>query len=177
MTCSLLPREILWHHVSKTNRAISLKFCIRNAFIDIITHIKFDFNRLMLTLIFAIWAFKPPFRSGKWLKRPSLIGLISRCFKLKCHTILVQPDSSSYQKSRYSFNCFGSLISWIYTTVFWHDVFFLIWCYIFLLHFSVNPLFVQARVKKKWHCYFFASSYIKQCKHLTSASEKYIILV
>ena len=60
MTCSLLPREILWRHISKTGRAIILKFCMRNAFIAITTHAKFHFNWLMLTLIFGIWASEPP---------------------------------------------------------------------------------------------------------------------
>ena len=41
MTRSLLPREILWCHISKTRRAISLKFCIRDAFMDIMTHQSF----------------------------------------------------------------------------------------------------------------------------------------
>ena len=61
MTRSLLPREILWHNISKTRRAISLKFCMRNcAFMDIMTHAEFHFNRLMLTLISGIWASEPP---------------------------------------------------------------------------------------------------------------------
>ena len=60
MTCFLIPREILWLHISKTRRAICLKFCIRNAFLGIMTHAKFHFNRLMLTFIFGIWASDPP---------------------------------------------------------------------------------------------------------------------
>ena len=43
-------------HISKTRRATRLKFCIRNASMAIMTHAKFHFNRLMLTLIFGIWA-------------------------------------------------------------------------------------------------------------------------
>ena len=42
---------------------------------DIITHAKFYFNRLMLTLIFAIRASEPPPGPGERLKRPGLIGL------------------------------------------------------------------------------------------------------
>ena len=42
---------------------------------DIMTHAKFYFNRLMLTLIFAIRASEPPLRPGERLKRPGLIGL------------------------------------------------------------------------------------------------------
>ena len=43
---------------------------------DIMTHAKFYFNRLMLTLIFAIRASEPPPpRPGERLKRPGLIGL------------------------------------------------------------------------------------------------------
>ena len=45
---------------------------------DIMTHAKFDFNRLMLTLIFAIRASEPPpppLGPGEQLKRPGLIGL------------------------------------------------------------------------------------------------------
>ena len=42
---------------------------------DIMTHTKFYFNRLMLTLIFAIWASEPPLGPGERRKRPGLIGL------------------------------------------------------------------------------------------------------
>ena len=59
----------------KTKRAINLKFCIRNAFIDIMTHAKFNFNQLMLTLISGIRASEPPPGPGERLKRPGLIGL------------------------------------------------------------------------------------------------------
>ena len=47
---------------------------------DIMTHAKFHFNRLMLTLIFGIRASElppPPPGPGEGLKRPSLIGLIN----------------------------------------------------------------------------------------------------
>ena len=46
----------------------------------IMTHAKFHFNRLMLTLIFGIWASEPPTPPGpsERLKRPGLIGLIIR---------------------------------------------------------------------------------------------------
>ena len=49
-----------------------------NAFMDIMSHAKFHFNRLMLTLIFGIWASEPslPLGPGERLKRPGLIGLI-----------------------------------------------------------------------------------------------------
>ena len=40
----------------------------------IMTHVKFHFNWLMLTLIFGIWASEPP-GPGERLKRPGLIGL------------------------------------------------------------------------------------------------------
>ena len=46
----------LWHY----STPISLKFYMRNAFMDIMTHAKFHFNRLMLTLIFGIRASEPP---------------------------------------------------------------------------------------------------------------------
>ena len=44
---------------------------------DIMTHAKFNFNQLMLTLIFGIWASEPPPPPGpgERLKRPGLIGL------------------------------------------------------------------------------------------------------
>ena len=41
----------------------------------IMTHAKFHFNWLMLTLIFGIWASEPPLGPGERLKRPGLIGL------------------------------------------------------------------------------------------------------
>ena len=43
---------------------------------DIMTHAKFHFNPLMLTLIFGIWASEPPPGPGERLKRPGLIGLM-----------------------------------------------------------------------------------------------------
>ena len=42
---------------------------------DIVTHAKFNFNQLMLTLIFGIRASEPPPRPGERLKRPGLIGV------------------------------------------------------------------------------------------------------
>ena len=75
MTCSLFPRENLWHHICKARRAISLKFCIKNAFIAIMTHAKFHCNWLTSTLIFGIGASEFPFGPGKWRKRPGPIGL------------------------------------------------------------------------------------------------------
>ena len=43
---------------------------------DTMTHAKFHFNRLMLTLIFGVWASEPPLpRPGERLKRPCLTGL------------------------------------------------------------------------------------------------------
>ena len=44
----------------KTRRATRLKVCIGNAFMAIMTHAKFHFNRLMLTLSFDIWASESP---------------------------------------------------------------------------------------------------------------------
>ena len=44
---------------------------------DIMTHAKFDFNRLMLTLIFSIRASEPPLGPGERLKGSGLIGLNS----------------------------------------------------------------------------------------------------
>ena len=43
---------------------------------DIMTRAKFHFNRLMLTLIFGVWASDPPLVPGERLKRPGLIGLM-----------------------------------------------------------------------------------------------------
>ena len=43
---------------------------------DIMTRAKFHFNRLMLTLIFGVWASEPPLGPGERLKRPGLIGLM-----------------------------------------------------------------------------------------------------
>ena len=57
---------------------------MRNAFMDIMTHAKFHFNWLMLTLIFGIRASEPPLPPGpgKQLKRPGLIGL-------KCEVLVI----------------------------------------------------------------------------------------
>ena len=41
----------------------------------ILTHAKFHFNRLMVTLISGIRVSEPPPGSGEWLKRPGLTGL------------------------------------------------------------------------------------------------------
>ena len=43
---------------------------------DKMTHAKFYFNWLMLTLIFGIGASEPPLGPGERLKSPGLIGLI-----------------------------------------------------------------------------------------------------
>ena len=48
MTCSLLEREILWCHISKTSKAAKFKFCIRHAFITIMTYAKFYLSQLMI---------------------------------------------------------------------------------------------------------------------------------
>ena len=44
---------------------------MRNAFIDVMTHAKFHFNRLMLTLIFGIRASDPP-RAWRTTKKAGL---------------------------------------------------------------------------------------------------------
>ena len=41
----------------------------------IMTHAKFHFNQLMLTLNFDVWASEPLLGPGEQLKRPGLIGL------------------------------------------------------------------------------------------------------
>ena len=46
--------------ISKTRKATTIKFCIRNAFMVIMTHAKFQFNRLMLILSFGIRTSEPP---------------------------------------------------------------------------------------------------------------------
>ena len=48
----------------------------------IMTRAKFNFNRLMLTLIFGIWVSEPPPGPGERLKRPGLIGLNKAAFTL-----------------------------------------------------------------------------------------------
>ena len=50
--------------ISKTRRATRLKFCIRNAFMVIMTHAKLHFSQLILTLIFGIWAFEQVKKAG-----------------------------------------------------------------------------------------------------------------
>ena len=46
-------RGKLWHHISKTRKATRLKFCIRNAFMCIMTHARF---RVDVNFGFSIWA-------------------------------------------------------------------------------------------------------------------------
>ena len=62
---------------NENEKSYQIKFSIRNAFMAIMTHVKFHFNRLMLTLIFGIRASEPPPPPppGERLKRPGLIGL------------------------------------------------------------------------------------------------------
>ena len=61
---------------SKNRKATTVKFCIRHAFMVIMTHANSHFKRLMITLIFGIWTCEltPP-RPGEQLKRPGLMGL------------------------------------------------------------------------------------------------------
>ena len=49
----------------------------------IMTHAKFNFNRLMLILIFEIWASESP-GPGERLKRPGLIGLMRKRIENMC---------------------------------------------------------------------------------------------
>ena len=42
---------------------------------DIMTHAKFHFNQLMLTLIFGVWASEPPPRAWQTTKKAGLVGL------------------------------------------------------------------------------------------------------
>ena len=95
MTCSILPREILRRHISKTRRATRLKFCIKNVFMVIMTHAKFHFNQLMLSLILASGPLSPPPppspRPGEQLKRPFLIGLMHSGAQ---HTVMSLPATT-----------------------------------------------------------------------------------
>ena len=50
---------------------------------DIMTQAKFHFNRLMLTLIFGVWASEPPPGPGERLKKPGLIELKETSFRLR----------------------------------------------------------------------------------------------
>ena len=57
---------------------------------DIMTHAKFYFNRLILTSIFGIRASEPPpppLGPGERLKRPGLIGLKMPCFVDLCQPV------------------------------------------------------------------------------------------
>ena len=61
MTGSLLLRELDFVTSYLENwKSYQPQICIENAFIAITTHAKFQFNRLMLTLIFGIRASEPP---------------------------------------------------------------------------------------------------------------------
>ena len=72
------------------------------------THAKFNFNQLMLTLIFGIRASEPP--SGQRLKRPGLIGL---SFSQIWGGWLFGPQPRKH-------NC-DNMIDWKFDTVnYWH---------------------------------------------------------
>ena len=49
----------------QNRKPTGLKFCIRHAFMAIMTHAKFCLNRLTLTLIFVIRASEPPPRARR----------------------------------------------------------------------------------------------------------------
>ena len=113
--CSLLPREIFY----KTRKVTRLKFCIKNAFMAILMiHAKFHFNRLMLTLLFGIWASEhppppPPLGPGERMKRPGLIGLRARNY---CIVMIIKTSCNYTQfviyKECFSFeNCSNILQS------------------------------------------------------------------
>ena len=74
MTCSLGFQRKFCDDISPKLET-SVKFCIRNEFMDVMTHAKFHFNQLMLTLIDGIRASEPP--SGLANDWKGLIGL---CF-------------------------------------------------------------------------------------------------
>ena len=61
----------------------------------IMTHAKFHFNWLMLTLIFGIWAFEPP-GPGERLKRPGLIGLKAKIIIINTFFIITNFKTYRY---------------------------------------------------------------------------------
>ena len=84
---------------------------MRNAFIDIMAHAKFYFNRLMLTLIFGIWASEPPPGPGERLKRPGLIGLkLMRYWKFSQKTELKQNFFANSEKEVGNFFKTGTIV-------------------------------------------------------------------
>ena len=94
MTRSLLLREILRRHISKTRRATILKFCIRNAFMAIMSHAKFHFNRLMLTLIFWHLSLRAP-PPPPPLPPPRAWKIRSACFYCGPYRINLSPKQSN----------------------------------------------------------------------------------
>ena len=56
---------------------------------DIMTHAKFHFNQLMLTLISGIQASEPPLGPGERLKRPGLIGLSVHIRRVIIHSRVI----------------------------------------------------------------------------------------
>ena len=80
------------------------KFCISHAFVAIMTDAKFQFNQLMLTLIFGIRASEPPpppSGPGERLKRPGLVGLISYLWYLLSKCYLCCPGCGVQQICKY----------------------------------------------------------------------------
>ena len=80
----------------------------------IMTHAKFHFNWLMLTLIFGIWASEPPPGSGERLKRPGLIGL-----RQKAH--LCKQFQGPNHEFRFQDKCQKDTLS-VFTGPFWNPL-------------------------------------------------------
>ena len=60
----------------------------------IMTHATFNFNQLMLTLIFGIRSSEPPPGPDERLKRPGLIGLI--CVRKRCSLANLLCDAEKF---------------------------------------------------------------------------------
>ena len=65
----------LWRHISKNRKATRLKFCIRHSLMLIMTHAKFHFNRVTVTINFGIRACEHSLPGpDERLKRPGHMG-------------------------------------------------------------------------------------------------------
>ena len=100
MTRSPLEREVLCSDISKTRKTTRPKFCIRHAFMAIVTRAKFHFNRLMVKSIhLALAKLQQPILKSVALQFSPFILQIYLSLHAK-ETILVQSRPQSKDKEK-----------------------------------------------------------------------------